>query len=39
MRPGCDLDVFSDLAVTGDPAVMRPIQPDDLSEQMRIRGI
>jgi hypothetical protein len=38
MGPGCDLDVFGDLAVTGDPAVMRPIQPDDLGQQMGIRG-
>jgi hypothetical protein len=28
MRPSCDLDVFGDLTVAGDPAVMRPIQPD-----------
>jgi hypothetical protein len=39
MRPSCDLDVFGDLTVAGDPAVMRPIQPDDLGQQMRIRGI
>ena len=39
MRPSCDLDMFGDLAVAGDPAVMRPIQPDDLGQQMRIRGI
>jgi hypothetical protein len=39
MRPGRDLDVFGDLAVAGDPAVMRPIQPDDLGQQMRIRGV
>lgn len=36
MGAGRDLDVFGDLAVTGDPAVMRPIQPDDLGQQMRI---
>jgi hypothetical protein len=30
---------FGDLGVAGDPAVMRPIQPDDLGQQMRIRGI
>jgi hypothetical protein len=39
MRPSCDLDMFGDLAVASDPAVMRPIQPDDLGQQMRIRGI
>jgi hypothetical protein len=39
MRPSCDLDMFGDLAVAGDPAMMRPIQPDNLGEQMRIRGI
>jgi hypothetical protein len=33
MRPGCDLDVFGHLTVAGDPAVMRPIQPDDLGQQ------
>ena len=31
--------MFGDLAVAGDPAVMRPVQPDDLGQQMRIRGI
>jgi hypothetical protein len=39
MRPSCDLDMFGDLTVAGDPAVMRPIQPDDLGQQMRIRRI
>jgi hypothetical protein len=39
MRPSCDLDVFGDLAVAGDPAVMRPIQSDDLGQQMRIAWI
>ncbi len=39
MRPGGDLDVFGDLTVTGDPAVVRPIQPDDLGQQMRIARI
>jgi hypothetical protein len=33
MRPGGDLDVFSDLAIAGDLTVMRPIQPDDLGER------
>jgi hypothetical protein len=37
MRPGGDLDVFSDLAVAGDLAVMRPILPDDLRAQSAIR--
>jgi hypothetical protein len=26
--------LFGDLTVAGDPAVMRPIQPDDLGQQM-----
>ena len=39
MRPSRDLDVFGDLAVAGDLAVMRPIQPDDLGQQMSIRRI
>ena len=39
MRPSRDLDMFGDLTVAGDRAVMRPIQPDDLGQQMRIRGI
>ena len=39
MRPGGDLDVLGDLTVAGDPAVMRPVQPDDLGQQMRIRRI
>jgi hypothetical protein len=39
MGAGGDLDVFGDLAVAGDPAVMRPVQSDALGEQMRIRGI
>jgi hypothetical protein len=33
MRPSRDLDVFGYLTVAGDPAVMRPIQPNDLGEQ------
>lgn len=39
MRPSCNLDMFGDLTVAGDPAVMHPIQPDDLGEQMGIRGV
>jgi len=39
MGAGRDLDVFGALTVAGDPAVMRPIQPNDLGEQMSIRGI
>jgi hypothetical protein len=39
MGAGRDLDVFGELAVAGDRAVMRPVQPDDLSQQMRIGGI
>jgi hypothetical protein len=39
MGAGRGLDVFGDLGVAGDPAVMRPIQPDDLGQQMRVRGI
>ena len=31
--------VRGDLAVAGGPAVIRPIQPDDLGQQMRIRRI
>jgi hypothetical protein len=30
LRVSRDLDVFGDLAVAGDAAVMRPIQPDYL---------
>jgi hypothetical protein len=37
MGPSCDLDVFGDLIVAGDPAAMYPIQ--DLGQQMGIRGI
>jgi hypothetical protein len=29
-----DLDVFGELAVAGDRAMMCPVQPDDLSQQM-----
>ena len=39
MGPGGDLDVLGDLTVAGDRAVMRPVQPDDLGQQMRIRRI
>jgi len=39
MGAGSDLDVFGELAVVGDPAVMRPVPPDDLGQQMRIRCI
>jgi hypothetical protein len=31
--------VLGDLAVTGDRTVMRPVQPDDLGQQVRIRCI
>ena len=36
MMPWCarrDLDVFGELAVAGDRAMMCPVQPDDLSQQ------
>jgi hypothetical protein len=36
MGPGSDLDVLGNLSVAGDRAVVRPVQPDDLSQQMRI---
>jgi hypothetical protein len=39
MGAGGDLDVLGELAVAGDRAMMRPVQPDALSQQMRIRGI
>jgi hypothetical protein len=39
MGPSCDLEMFGDLAVAGDPAVMRSIQPNDLGQQMRITRI
>ena len=39
MGPGGDLDVLGDLRVPGDRAVMGPVQPDDLGQQMRIRGV
>ena len=36
MGAGGDLDVLSDLTVAGDRAMVRPVQPDDLSQQMRV---
>jgi hypothetical protein len=39
MGTGGDLDVLGDLAVAGDGPVMRPVQPDDLGQQMPIRGV
>jgi hypothetical protein len=32
MGPGSDLDVLGNLSVPGDRAVVRPVQPDDLSQ-------
>jgi len=34
MGPGRNLDVLSDLRIAGDRAVMRPVQPDNLGQQM-----
>jgi hypothetical protein len=34
MGAGGNLDVLGELAAAGDPAMMRPVQPDDLSQQM-----
>ena len=39
MGPGRDLDMLGELGVPSDRAVMRPVHPDDLSQQMSIRGI
>ena len=39
MCPGGDLDLLGELAVTGDRAVMRSVQPNDLGEHMRVHRI
>ena len=39
MGAGGDLDVLGELAVAGDRAMMRPVLPDELSQQMRIGRI
>ena len=39
MRPGRDLDMLSDLGVPSDRAVMGPVQPDHLGQQMRITRV
>jgi len=39
MGAGGDLEVLGDFTVAGDRAMMRPVQPDNLSRRMRIGGI
>lgn len=39
MRPRDHLDVFGDVAVPGDRPVMRPVQPDQLGQYMRITPV
>jgi len=36
---GGDLDVLGDFAVACDLAVVGPVQPDDLGEQVRVGAI